>query len=132
MIGAAVVGFFFLFFPANMLAIFGLTDPVVVEVGANLLRVLSISGFFITTALSYTGGLQGAGDTKSPLYISIVSQVIVPLSICFVIRETSTLEPIHIWLAVLAGHVTRCILSVVRFNQGKWRTIKVNIDRQAA
>ena len=91
-----------------------------------------VSGLFITTALSYTGGLQGAGDTKSPLYISIISQVIVPLSICFVIRETSTLVPLHIWLAVLMGHVTRCILSVVRFNQGKWRSIKVNIDRQPA
>ncbi|MCC6453188.1 MAG: hypothetical protein IT171_09860, partial [Acidobacteria bacterium] len=132
LIGASIVGLVFMFFPTAMLAIFGLTDPVVVEVGTTLLRVLSISGLFITTALSYTGGLQGAGDTKSPLYISIISQVVVPLSICFIIRETSTLEPIHIWLAVLAGHATRCILSVLRFNQGKWRAIKVNIDGQPA
>lgn len=132
LIGASIVGLVFMFFPSAMLAIFGLTDPVVVEVGTTLLRVLSISGLFITTALSYTGGLQGAGDTKSPLYISIISQVVVPLSICFIIRETSTLEPIHIWLAVLAGHATRCILSVLRFNQGKWRAIKVNIGGQTA
>ena len=54
----------------------------------QLLRVLSVSGLFIAVALTYTGGLQGTGDTKSPLYISIVSQIIVPLGICFVIQQT--------------------------------------------
>jgi Na+-driven multidrug efflux pump len=79
----------------------------------------------ISVALTYTGGLQGTGDTKSPLYISIVSQILVPLGICFLIRTTSTLDPIDIWLAILSGHATRCGLSVWRFNQGQWRTIKV-------
>ena len=106
-----------------------MNEPVVVEIGTQLLRVLSVSGLFITVALSYTGGLQGTGDTRSPLYISIVSQVIVPLGICFVIRRFGTLEPIHIWIAILVGHATRCALSVLRFNQGKWRTIAVDISR---
>ena len=46
------------------------------------MRFLSVSGFFITVALSYTGGLQGTGDTRSPLYISIVSQIVVPIGLC--------------------------------------------------
>ena len=107
---------------------FGMHDPVVVEIGVQLLRVLSLSGLFIAAALTYTGGLQGTGDTKSPLYISIVSQVVLPLGICFVIQRTGTLQPIHIWIAILIGHATRCALSVIRFNQGRWRTIAVNID----
>jgi putative MATE family efflux protein len=124
--GAAFVGIFFLFFPRQLLAIFGMHDPAVVEIGVQLLRVLSVSGLLIAVALTYTGGLQGTGDTRSPLYISIISQVIVPLGICFVIKETGTLDPIDIWLAILAGHATRCILSVIRFRQGKWRTISVD------
>ena len=59
--------------------LFGMTDPEVLALGRELLLYLSVSGFFITVALSYTGGLQGTGDTRSPLYISIISQVIVPL-----------------------------------------------------
>jgi Na+-driven multidrug efflux pump len=55
----------------------------VLELGVELIRYLSISGLFITVALAYTGGLQGTGDTKSPMYISIVSQVIIPLGMCF-------------------------------------------------
>jgi putative MATE family efflux protein len=132
MSSAAVIGALFLLIPRQLLAIFGMHDPIVVEIGVQLLRVLSISGLLIAVALTYTGGLQGTGDTKSPLYISLVSQVIVPLSICFVIQRTSTLDPIDIWIAIFVGHATRCVLSVLRFNQGHWRTIAVDIDGHKA
>jgi len=92
--GAAIIGFFFLFFPQQLLSVFGMREPAVVEIGVQLLRVLSVSGLFIAVALTYTGGLQGTGDTKSPLYISIVSQIVVPLGICFVVRQASRLDPI--------------------------------------
>ena len=130
--GAVFFGFFFFFFPRQLLAVFGMNEPVVVEIGTQLLRVLSLSGLFITVALSYTGGLQGTGDPKSPLYISIVSQILVPLGICFVIQHTGTLQPLHIWVAILVGHVIRCTLSVLRFNQGKWRSIAVDIGETKA
>lgn len=130
--GAAFVGIFFFFFPAQLLGIFGMTDPVVVDIGVQLLRVLSVSGLFIAAALAFTGGLQGTGDTKGPLYISIISQVVLPLGICFVISKTSTLLPIHIWVAILAGHMTRCALSFLRFRQGKWRSIEVDMEHTAA
>src|SRR5205085_8694303 len=127
--GAVLIGALFLFFPAQLLALFGMRGGPVVDIGVRLLRILSLSGLFIAVALTYTGGLQGTGDTKSPLYISIISQVIVPLGICFVVQRVSTLGPIDIWIAILVGHATRCLLSVVRFNQGKWRTIAVDIHR---
>jgi putative MATE family efflux protein len=126
--GAGLIGVFFLVFPRQLLSIFGMSDPVVVEIGVQLLRVLSVSGLLIAVALTYTGGLQGTGDTRSPLYISLISQVVVPLGICFVIQQIGTLEPLDIWVAILVGHLTRCGLSLVRFNQGKWRAIAVDID----
>ena len=125
--GATVIGAIFFFLPAQLLAIFGMHEATVVAIGVQLLRVLSVSGLFVAVALTYTGGLQGTGDTRSPLYISIVSQVIVPLGICFFIRRSGALDPIDIWLAILAGHVTRSALSVLRFNQGKWRSIVVDL-----
>jgi Na+-driven multidrug efflux pump len=123
--GAMFVGLFFLFLPRQLLAVFSMHEPEVVTIGVQLLHVLSVSGLFIAVALTYTGGLQGTGDTKSPLYISIVSQMIVPLGICFTIRTFGHLDPMDIWVAILVGHVTRCGLSMVRFRQGKWRAIRV-------
>jgi putative MATE family efflux protein len=129
--GAAFVGFFFLVIPRQLLGLFGMDDPVVVDLGVQLLRVLSLSGLFIAVALTYTGGLQGTGDTKSPLYISIVSQIGVPIGICLIIQQVATLDALDIWLAILAGHATRCVLSLTRFNQGKWREIAVDIAKPA-
>ena len=127
-IGAGLFGLIFLLLPRQLLAIFGMNEPVVVQLGVQLLRILSLSGLFVAVALTYTGGLQGTGDTRSPLYISIISQVAVPLGLCFIIQQTSVLDPIDIWLAILLGHFTRCALSVIRFNQGKWRAIAVDIS----
>lgn len=127
LIGAGSLGLVFFLVPEQLLALFGMRDPTAVALGVELLRVLSVSGMFIATALAYTGGLQGTGDTKSPLYISIVSQIVVPLGICYTIRAVTTLEPVHVWVAILIGHITRCVLSVWRFRQGKWREIHVGV-----
>jgi putative MATE family efflux protein len=129
---AVIVGVLFFLIPRQLLAIFGIHEPAVLEIATGLLRVLSVSGLFISAALTYTGGLQGTGDTKSPLYISILSQILLPLGICFVIQATGTLQPMHIWLAILAGHVTRFTLSALRFAQGKWRGIAVDIGAAEA
>jgi len=125
--GAALVGGIFLAAPQLLLGIFGMDDPAVVGLSVQLLQYLAVSGFFITVALTYTGGLQGTGDTRSPLYISIVSQVVIPVGMCAVIDWTRGLEPSDIWLAIVLGHFTRAVLSVARFRQQKWREIRVDI-----
>jgi putative MATE family efflux protein len=125
---AGVVGLMFIAIPDQLMAIFGMDDPTVLALGRELLGYLSVSGLFITVALSYTGGLQGTGDTKSPLFISIISQVIVPLGLCTIFEAVGQLEPGDIWLAIVVGHFTRATLSFLRFRQQKWRGIAVDIE----
>jgi len=124
---AGAVGALFLLIPEQLLAIFGLTDPNVVRLGTELLGFLSVSGLFITVALTYTGGLQGTGDTRSPLFITLISQVLLPLGICFAAQQFWTLQSTTVWSAILVGHFTRCVLTVARFQQGHWRTIAVEV-----
>src|SRR3989454_5408329 len=125
---AVAIGILFVSIPRALLGIFGMPAPVVVGIGVQLLRFLSVSGLFVTIALTYTGGLQGTGDTRSPLYISIVSQIVVPLGLCALLQATRDLRPADIWTAILLGHMTRCGLSVLRFRQGKWRGIRVEME----
>jgi putative MATE family efflux protein len=129
---AVVIGLLFLLAPRQLLAVFGMADTEVVDLGVQLLRYLSVSGLFIATALAYTGGLQGTGDTKSPLYISLVSQVLLPVGMCLAIQIFGTLEAHDIWLAIVVGHVARATLSVARFRQGRWREIVVDIGTARA
>jgi Na+-driven multidrug efflux pump len=122
---AAVVGTLFLVAPTYLLAAFGMTDAVVVSIGRELLAFLAISGLFVTVALCYTGALQGTGDTRSPLFISIVSQIVIPLGLCAIMQATVGLQAHHIWTAIVLGHMTRAGLSVARFRMERWRTIDV-------
>jgi putative MATE family efflux protein len=124
---ASTVGALFLLIPEALLGIFGLEDPTVLQLGRQLLRYLSVSGLFITVALTYTGGLQGTGDTRSPLYITLASQVVVPIGLCLTLQSLGQLTSGGVWTAILLGHVTRCVLSVARFQQGHWKHIEVDI-----
>jgi len=125
---AVIAGTAFLTIPRTLIGIFGIQDADTLAIGSGLLRYLSVSGLFVTVALAYTGGLQGTGDTRGPLYISIVSQLILPLGMCAAIQRIRPLEPGDIWTAIVLGHVTRSVLSVARFRQGRWRNIVVSVQ----
>jgi putative MATE family efflux protein len=124
---ASVMGLAFFFLPGTLFSLFGLTDPSVLDLGSQLLRFLSVSGLFVTVALTYTGALQGGGDTRSPFVISIISQIVVPLGLCSLLEATGRLTPAGIWTAIVLGHITRASLSVARFRQGKWRGIRLPV-----
>lgn len=122
---AAGVGLFFVAIPQVLLGLFGATEPAVATIGRQLLQYLAVSGFFITLALTYTGALQGTGDTRSPLVITLASQVAVPIGMCLAIQSLRPLLPGDIWLAIVLGHFSRAVLTVLRFRQGKWRSITI-------
>ena len=85
---AACVGLAFVLFPRPLFAVFALDQGIPFELGRQLLAYLAVSGLFVTVALTYTGGLQGTGDTRSPLYISMISQVVVPIGWCTYFQMT--------------------------------------------
>jgi putative MATE family efflux protein len=124
---AVVMGSLFLAIPETLLALFGLTQPDTVRIGTELLAYLSVSGLFITVALTFTGGLQGTGDTRSPLFITLASQFALPIGLLSALQASRPLEPHDIWLAIVLGHALRCALSVWRFEQGKWKAIEVKL-----
>ncbi len=124
---AVVVGALFLAIPGTLLGLFGLTQPDSVRIGTELLAYLSVSGLFITVALTFTGGLQGTGDTRSPLFITLASQFALPIGMLAALQTTRQLVPSDIWLAIVLGHALRCALSVWRFEQGKWKGIEVKV-----
>jgi Na+-driven multidrug efflux pump len=66
------------------------------------------------------------------MYISMVSQIVVPLGMCFIIQAFWTLDPSDIWLAIVLAHLTRATLSVLVFRREKWRDIKVDLGEAEA
>ena len=129
---ACVIGLVFTSVPRLLLAIFGMDDGVQFDLARQLLAYLAVPGLFVTVALVYTGGLKGTGDTRSPLYIAMISQVVVPIGLCSYLQMARGLKAPDIWLAIVLGHVARASLSVARFRQGRWRDIAVDIGSARA
>lgn len=117
---AIVIGSLFLLIPEKLFGLFAIVDPTVITIGKQLLAYLSVSGLCITVALTYSGGLQGTGDTRSPLYISLISQVAIPIGLCLFLKSLRPLQASDIWLAIVLGHFMRATLTVIKFHKGKW------------
>jgi putative MATE family efflux protein len=134
----AVLGFFwalffaiwYWFFPDLLLGWFGVVDSLALEIGTELLSFLAVSGLFVVVALAFTGGLQGAGDTKRPMVIAFITQMVVLLGICFFFDVRGQLTDTIIWSAILIAHFSRLILSLAIFLQGKWKHIKVELEEE--
>ena len=92
-----------------------------INVGLLSLALAMVIGVFL-------GGMTLSAVTADfpvPLFITLVSQVALPLGLCVYLQATDQLQATGIWLAIVLGHFTRCVLTVVRFRQGKWRSIVV-------
>lgn len=129
---AVAFGLVFWFFPNALLGLFDVQDEIVLAFGRDLLKYLAFSGIFLAVALSYTGALQGAGDTKKPMYIAFVSQIMIVLGLCEVFRLLGMLEAHHIWTAIFLGHASRLLFTYSVFRRGRWVHIKVELGETRA
>ncbi len=135
-ISASLVGLFitiplglsFLLIPHRLLAVFGIEDPRVLAIGEQLLAFMSVSTVFLIVSLCFTGALQGTGDTRSPLVVTLIAQLALPLGLCTLFQLTTGLTSGKIWLALVIGHFMRCVLSIYFFQRGRWRLIQVEVS----
>jgi putative MATE family efflux protein len=102
-------------------------DLVVLKLGTALLHFLSISGVFLAVALALTGGLMGAGDTKKPMYIAIVTQIVVLLGVCEIYTRLGLLTSNAIWSAILISHVSRYALTHAAFLTAKLNPVAIEV-----
>jgi len=123
---AVFVGFFFLFAPHALFGLFGATGEPVFGYGKALLTCLFFSGIFLAPTLAMTGGLQGAGATKLPMFIALTTQFI-SLSACFIFYLNGGLTPYVVWGVIVAGHTIRLTLTTLIFRTDKWLQTKVGI-----
>ena len=125
---ALLMGLVYWFFPNELLGMFHAAEEPVLSYGASLLRVLAFSGVLLVGALAFTGGLQGAGDTKKPMYIAFITQIVILLGICEIFDRLGCLSTEAIWFAILISHATRFLLTYEVFQRGKWATIRIVVD----
>ena len=122
--GALVLGILagVIYFLSETLAGFLTTDPLVFRETVRYLKIAMFSEPFMAASLALSGGMQGAGDARSPLYVISAAMWLVRLPLAYLFAFSLALGPTGIWLAMTISMIIQGILMAWRFKSGKWIT----------
>jgi MATE family, multidrug efflux pump len=88
--------------------------------GPPAMRMLAFFQVFLATSIVYVGALRGAGDTRYPLLITLVSVLLVRLPLGYFFGIVMGYGLIGAWIGMCGDMVVRAALSAWRFSNGRW------------
>jgi Na+-driven multidrug efflux pump len=117
------------FFPRLMLS-FMVDSAPVVALGTIPLILAGLAQPPFALAIVKSSALKGAGDTRSPLWASLVgmgSRVVVVLAVMAILARTGHAGwgLIAVWICIFLDLTWRAIYLVAVFRRGKWKQVQV-------
>jgi len=116
---------FLMIFMANPISRLFASDPVVVSLSIDWITLLAFAMPAIGIHFTMTGALQGAGDTKWPLYVSFIGLYLLRLPLAYVLGFMTPLGVNGVWISMVLEYYVRAIIITSRFKKGKWKRISV-------
>ncbi|MCL0075819.1 MATE family efflux transporter [Dehalococcoidia bacterium] len=118
------VGLLFFIFAEQIMSVF--TESAhVIDIGSDYLRIMAYSQPFLALAMVFSGGLRGAGDTKTPLIYTIIHTWLVRIPLIYVLGFVLNWQTTGIWWAMTLSTVTHGLATWWKFQQGDWQKIKL-------
>ncbi|HUW96479.1 MAG TPA: MATE family efflux transporter, partial [Anaerolineae bacterium] len=115
----------FVFAPQIIAAFNEARDPLVTEAGVAYLRINSLVEPFLALSIVMRGALDGAGDTRAPLYYTILAQWIIRLPLSYGLVMMTGMGISGAWYAMALATVVQGVLTVNRFRTNQWKLIRV-------
>ncbi len=114
-----------LFFCADNIAAVMSRDPITNLYSSSYMRINAFSEPFLAVPMVLMGAMQGAGDTKMNMWISLFSNWVVRLPIAWVLAISFKMGPDGVWYSMLSSVVVCALLCIWRYNSGRWLKVKV-------
>lgn len=111
------------FIAAPFLASIFTEDLVVRDLVVKVLRIIALFQPFLAITLVMTAALQGAGDTKFPMYTSLIGIWGVRVLGLYILSIHFNFGLVGVWLAYALDITLRGIIILIRFLKGKWLDI---------
>ncbi len=129
--GAVVMAFMtcVLFFGSAQIMTIFTPDPLVIEYGSVWLKILAVIQIPQMIAFCISGALQGAGDTKTPLYITFASM--------WGVRVLGILLCIHVFhlglysicVCMCTDNVVRCVLFLLWYKKKRGELVQKALEK---
>ena len=100
-------------------------DPEVMAIGVPCLRMAALAQPLMALVEAFSGALRGAGDTRSPLVVTLVSPVVFRLALCWWLAFDLGHGLLGIWIGTTIEWGVRALALGLIFGAGRWRSIEV-------
>jgi putative MATE family efflux protein len=101
--------------------------PALIDLASSMMRIMAV-GYICMGVTQVLGGImRGSGDTVTPMWISIISTIIIRIPLAYFLAwMTQSAEyphghPIALYGSLMLSWVLGMLISIVVFRMGKWR-----------
>ncbi|MFH1820617.1 MAG: MATE family efflux transporter [Candidatus Nealsonbacteria bacterium] len=119
------VGIFVFIFAEPLCRFFIPNDPEVVEIGAQYVRLMSLSYGFIGVQQALNGAFRGSGNTLVSMILAIVSLWVFRFPIAYILSTHTALSYQGIWWSFSIANVLAAIVTLIWFSRGTWKKKRI-------
>ena len=101
--------------------------PELIDLAVRMIRIMAVGYICISVTQVLGGVMRGAGDTVSPMWISIISTIVIRVPTAYILAHlTKSAEfphgqPIALFGSLMISWVLGMVLSIIVFAIGKWK-----------
>jgi len=114
-------------FGKHLMHLFTQTESII-TMGDNMFKILALGYIAMSINQSLSGVMRGAGDTMSPMWISVITTVIIRVPLAYLLAFLSRTQaqpagsPYSLFISLLICWLLGGVLTYVLYRRGKWRT----------
>ena len=123
---SSVITIILLFFSQYLFECFTDTQSLI-DLAVKMIRIMAVGYICISVTQVLGGVMRGAGDTVSPMWISIISTIAIRIPVAYLLTHlTESAEYPHghpgaLFGSLMISWVLGMIISIVVFSVGKWK-----------
>ncbi len=122
---SAILVALILIFGRYLMELFTSTEAVI-QGAVHMMRILAVGYIAMGVTQILSGVMRGAGDTMTPMWISIITTVVIRVPIAygleFLTRNGNPMgSPDCIFISLLASWVIGAVLTVITYRWGRWK-----------
>lgn len=106
-------------FGRNLMNLFSDT-PELIDYGMRMLLILTPGYIAMSVTQTLSGVMRGAGDTMTPMYVSIVSAVVIRVTLAYTLVHL-TQRPETIFISLAVSWFSGGVINYFVFKRGHWK-----------
>ncbi|QNO16684.1 MATE family efflux transporter [Alkalicella caledoniensis] len=120
-----VVGAIFYIFAPFLASLFTKDESVINQV-VQVLRIIALFQPFLCITLVITSALQGAGDTKFPMYSSLIGIWGIRVLGVYILCMKLGYGLVGVWIAYAMDITVRGVILMIRYIKGRWKNVSIS------